>query len=64
MLALRAQGLDVGPMSGFDPAQVNATFFADSTWRINLICGIGRGDATKVYDRSPRLDFADVARIV
>jgi 3-hydroxypropanoate dehydrogenase len=30
MLALRAVGLDVGPMSGFDPAKVDAEFFAGS----------------------------------
>jgi 3-hydroxypropanoate dehydrogenase len=64
MLALRAVGLDLGPMSGFDPAKVNAEFFADTTWRVNLICGIGHGDPSKVFDRSPRLDFADVARIL
>ena len=62
MMALRAVGLDAGPMSGFDPAKVNAAFFADSTWRANLLCGIGRGDPAKVYPRSPRLSFAEVTR--
>ena len=61
MLALRAGGLDVGPMSGFDAAKVNAEFFAEKPWRANLICGIGHGDPAKVLDRLPRLSFEDVA---
>jgi 3-hydroxypropanoate dehydrogenase len=62
MLALRAVGLDVGPMSGFDANLVDATFFTDSSWRTNFLCGIGRGDPEKVLPRLPRLDFADVAQ--
>ena len=62
MLAVRAVGLDVGPMSGFDPAKVDAEFFAGTTLRVNLVCGIGRGDPTKVFDRSPRRAFEDVTR--
>ena len=64
MLALRAVGLDVGPMSGFDPGKVNAELFAGTTWRVNLICGIGHGDPAKVYGRSPRLDFDAVAQLL
>ena len=63
LLALRAVGLDVGPMSGFDATKVDAEFFSETTWRSNLICGIGYGDPAKVYGRSPRLDFAEVAKI-
>lgn len=62
MLALRAVGLDVGPMSGFDAAKVDAEFFSASTWRANFLCCIGRGDTTKVFERLPRLAFDDVAR--
>lgn len=61
MLAVRAVGLDVGPMSGFDAAKVNASFFAGSSHRVNLICGIGRGDPAKLFDRSPRLTFEEAA---
>ena len=64
MLALRAVGLDVGPMSGFDAEKVDAEFFADSTWRTNFLCGVGRGDPTKVLQRLPRLEFSDVARVL
>ena len=64
MLALRSVGLDVGPMSGFDPQKVNEVFFADSTWRVNLICGIGHGDPKKVFQRLPRLDFDEISRML
>jgi len=62
MLALRAVGLDVGPMSGFDAGQVDAAFFADETWRTNFICAIGHGDPAKVFPRLPRLTFDAVSR--
>lgn len=64
MLAIRSVGLDVGPMSGFNPALVDAEFFADTSWRVNFICGIGSGEPTKVFDRLPRLDFEEVAQIL
>ena len=62
MLALRAVGLDVGPMSGFDTSKVNKAFFEDSSWRVNFLCGIGYGDYTKVLVRLPRLEFEYVSR--
>ncbi|MGE4431154.1 MAG: malonic semialdehyde reductase [Sphingobium sp.] len=64
LLALRAVGLDAGPMSGFDPAKVQEAFFAGTTMRINFICGIGHGDPDKVYNRSPRLDFEEATSIL
>jgi len=57
--ACRAMGLDTGPMSGFDRAAVDAAFFADSGWKSNLLINIGYGCPDKVYDRLPRLPFAD-----
>ncbi len=64
MLAARAVGLDCGPMSGFNPEQVNAAFFPDSTVKVNFICGLGYGDHSKVFGRSPRFGFDEVCRIV
>ena len=64
MLAARALGLDCGPMSGFDPAAVNAAFFVDEPrHRVNFICAIGYGDPASIFDRSPRPDFARFNRI-
>lgn len=63
MLAARALGFDCGPMSGFDAAKVDAAFFAGTPVRANFLCNIGRGDASKLMPRNPRLAFADACRI-
>ena len=64
IMALRAVGLDAGPMSGFDNAKVDAAFFADTSWRSNFLCSIGHGDPAKVQPRLPRLSFEEACRIV
>lgn len=64
MLAARAIGLDCGPMSGFDPEKLNATFFAGTSVKVNFVCNIGYGDADKVFPRSPRLSFDEACKIV
>jgi 3-hydroxypropanoate dehydrogenase len=63
ILAARALGLDCGPMSGFDNAKVDAAFFPDGKWKSNFLCNIGYGDASKLYPRNPRLEFAEACRI-
>lgn len=63
MLAARAIGLDCGPMSGFDPKQVEERFFPDGKHRVNLICALGYGDPDKVMTRLPRLSFEQACRI-
>lgn len=63
ILAARALGLDVCPMSGFDNAKVDAEFFAGSSWRSNFLCVLGHGDASAVYPRGPRLTFDEACRI-
>jgi 3-hydroxypropanoate dehydrogenase len=63
MLAARALGLDCGPMSGFDNAKVDAAFFAGTTVKSNFLCNLGHGDASKLYPRSPRLDFEEACRV-
>ena len=64
IVAARALGLDCGPMSGFDPAGVNKAFFSGTTIESNFLCNLGYGDATGLFDRSPRFAFEDVAQIV
>jgi nitroreductase len=64
MLAARSLGLGCGPMSGFDGDKINATFFANTTVKVNFICSIGYGDPAKVFGRSPRLAFDDACSIV
>jgi 3-hydroxypropanoate dehydrogenase len=57
MLAARAVGLDVGPMSGFDNDKVDEIFLRPYGWRSNFLCNLGRGDPAGLYARSPRLSF-------
>lgn len=64
MMAARALGLDVGPMSGFDPKAVEDAFLADCGWKANFLCNIGYGDPSKIFDRLPRLDFDEACMIV
>ena len=63
ILAARSLGLAAGPMSGFNPAVVNAAFFPDGAWKANFLINLGWGDATGAHPRGPRLTFEDVVRI-
>jgi 3-hydroxypropanoate dehydrogenase len=63
MLAARSLGLDCGPMSGFNNAKVDAAFFAGTTVKSNFLCNLGHGDASKLFPRSPRLDFEEACQI-
>jgi 3-hydroxypropanoate dehydrogenase len=64
LLALRALGLDTGPMSGFDKATVDAAFFPDGKVRSNFLLNIGYGDPAKLYPRGPRFAFDEIAQIL
>jgi 3-hydroxypropanoate dehydrogenase len=63
ILAARALGLDCGPMSGFNAAKLDAEFFANTAVKSNFICTLGRGDASKVLARNPRLDFDEACQL-
>ncbi len=63
MLAARSLGLDCGPMSGFDNAKCDETFFAGTSVRSNFLCSIGYGDPEGVFPRLPRPEFSEVCRI-
>lgn len=77
MLAARALGLDCGPMSGFDSAKVDEEFFAADKCedceqeffpaghvKSNFLCNIGYGDTSKLFPRSPRLDFKEACSLM
>ncbi|MGD0186658.1 MAG: malonic semialdehyde reductase [Roseiarcus sp.] len=64
ILALRAVGLDTGPMTGFDNAKVDAEFFAGTDVKSNVLINIGYGDPAKLFPRSPRFSFDQIAKIV
>jgi 3-hydroxypropanoate dehydrogenase len=64
VLAARAVGLDVGPMSGFDAEKVNQAFFPGGKVKADLLVNLGYGDSTKLFPRSPRLSFEEACKIV
>lgn len=64
ILAARALGLDCGPMSGFDAAGVEKEFFAGTNVKANFICGVGYGDPSGVFARSPRLGFDEACKLL
>ena len=64
MIAARALGLDVGGMSGFDNAKVDAEFFPDGRVKSNFLCNVGYGDPSKVLPKLPRLDFDEACGLL
>jgi 3-hydroxypropanoate dehydrogenase len=64
IIALRAVGLDTGPMSGFDNAKLDAEFFPEGHVKSNVLINIGYGDASKLFPRSPRFAFDQIAKII
>lgn len=64
IIAARALGLDVGPMSGFDNAKVDAEFFPDGRWKSNFLVNLGYGDSGKLHPRNPRLSFEEACKIL
>jgi 3-hydroxypropanoate dehydrogenase len=63
MLAVRAAGLAVGPMTGFDAAALDRDFFPGGSLQSLLVVNLGRG-LPRRFARLPRLDYRDVARVV
>ena len=64
IMAARAIGLDCGPMSGFDNALVDKTFFGSGSVKSNFLCSLGYGDPSKVMDRLPRLTFGEACQLL
>jgi len=64
IIAARAVGLDAGPMSGFDKAIVDSTFFAESGLKSNFLVNLGYGDPAGLLPRSPRLEFDEACLLL
>ncbi|MCP8690327.1 malonic semialdehyde reductase [Marinobacterium sedimentorum] len=64
ILAARALGLDVGPMSGFNNAVVDAEFWPEGNIKSNFLCNLGYGDASVLFPRSERFAFDEVCEIL
>ncbi|MFS3134206.1 malonic semialdehyde reductase [Gluconacetobacter sacchari] len=59
ILAARALGLDVLPISGFDAYAVEDSFLAGQGWRVNFLVSLGYADGQPERPRAPRLSFDD-----
>lgn len=78
ILAARSLGLDCGPLSGFDNAKVDREFFEagrecdgcdqeflpEGHVRTNFLCNLGYGDPSKLFPRSPRLEFGEACALL
>jgi nitroreductase len=60
ILAVRAAGLDAGPMGGFSAAGIDGEFFANGPVKSFLVVNIGHADPDGTYPRSPRLEQHEV----
>lgn len=62
IVGLRAAGLHVGPMGGFDAAGVDAEFFAENGWKSAVVLNVGTpaGEGAS-YPRQTRLRFDEVS---
>lgn len=60
MIAARALGLDVGPISGFSNDIVDAEFFDGTSLKSNFLCNIGYADETALFQKLPRFAFDKV----
>ena len=62
IIALRAIGLDAGPMGGFEKPKVDAAFFPDGRFFALYLINIGYGDDSKTFPRLPRLKPDEIVR--
>ena len=64
ILAVRAIGLDAGPMQGLNKAKADEVFWSGTDIKTNFVCSIGRGDEGTVFKRLPRFEFNEVCEII
>lgn len=64
ILAARGMGLHCGPMSGFDNAGVDASFFAGTNVKSNFLINLGHAAEAGLRPRQPRLDFAEACQVL
>ena len=64
ILAVRAAGLDAGPMRGIDAAAIDAEFFAGTPLRSFLAVNIGEVADGGSFPRSPRLEQHEAVTVL
>jgi 3-hydroxypropanoate dehydrogenase len=64
ILAVRAVGLDAGPMGGFNAAGVDEEFFAGSSLRSLLVVNIGHVAQGGNFPRKPHMTFEEAVTLL
>ncbi|QEO16866.1 malonic semialdehyde reductase [Acetobacter vaccinii] len=64
IMAARALGLDVLPVSGFDQSTVESAFLAEDGWRANFLLCLGYAEHEGLPPRAPRLSFGQGCRVI
>ena len=65
IVGLRAAGLAVGPMTGFDAAGLDADLFAENGWKSLVVINVGHpAEEDAHHPRQARLDFDTVAEVI
>ncbi len=64
LMAVRAQGLAAGPMTGWDFAGIDADLNAGSTWNAFMVVNVGKPGPNAWFPRLPRLDEETAVRTV
>lgn len=68
ILALRAHGLQVGPMTGLNAEGVDEVFHAQNGWKTLMVLNVGHSanpdDAEAQRPRAGRLDFDQAAQVL
>ena len=64
MIAARALGFDVGPISGFFNDIVDEEFFKGTSIKSNFLCPIGYGNEESVWQKLPRPAFDTICELI
>jgi len=67
IVALRAHGLDVGPMAGLDAPGVDAEVHAETGWKTLMVLNVGHGPSEHEdaqYPRGQRFSFTQAAQVL
>ncbi|WP_150462849.1 malonic semialdehyde reductase [Nesterenkonia ebinurensis] len=66
LLALRAYGLEVGPMTGIDAAGIDAAFHTENGWKAIAVVNVGHApnpeDEQAQFPRGKRLEFSEISQ--
>jgi len=64
MMAVRAVGLDVGPMQGIDKPGMDELYWSGTKVKTAFIVSIGRGDENTIFKKLPRFDFEEACELL